>query len=306
MGLQVPETVSENRPQCMPPTLFKIKKSAANQASGCALRQGAAALCLAMAAMNTHPAAADSQPSAVLQPIGQQIELPKRLREASGVAAADRHSIFTHNDEAAIIYEISLRDGEILREVPIGNPPVAGDFEAISVVGPSFSLLTSNGAILKGKLSAGKASDVNLDDTGLGGTCETEGFAPQGRGRKFLIACKNSGKRLVIYSWKEGSKASKVIDRKLAGLAPNPKQFQASDIFYDGRTDSILVLDSAGGAILEISMKGERLGYWVLGGEHPQAEGMTVLKDGRIVVVDEGGARKGDRRALLTVFPPRR
>lgn len=259
------------------------------------------------AGVNTALAAAEEF-SRTLHPAAAQLPLAGALAEVSGLASAGQTSVYGHNDESATIFELDALSGEILRTVSLGRPAVIGDFEAIAAHGGVLSLITSKGVIYEAMNEPRRRSlGFRTFDTGLGRTCEIEGFTPTETGDAYLIACKRAQRRLVVYKWSLEAGAVKAVNMKLEDAVPNPKEFRAADIVRDQKTGTLLVLDSSAGAILEVSMTGEGVGYWRLGGKHPQAEGLALLADGRLLVADEGKIGRGSiRGGVLTLYPPRR
>lgn len=247
--------------------------------------------------------AAGEAPAATLQPIGAPKRLGGALGEISGLAAAGPDAVYAHNDETGTIYLVAAKNGRIERRMSIGRGLVAGDFEAVAVRGDGLFLITSKGVVYERETPKGRPATFAVRDLSLPKSCEVESLAAFGR--EFLIACKEAKQRLVVYEWRPpAAKAEKkpLIDVSLTDRVPNPKTFRAADLVYDPRSKTILTLDSSSGAILETTLKGERVGQWLLGGDHPQAEGLALMPDGRLIVADERGARGG----TLTVYPPRR
>lgn len=261
----------------------------------------------AAAAVSTALAAAGDF-SRTLHPAAAQKSLPVSLAEISGLALAGPTSVYAHNDESATIFELDIKSSKILRTFSLGRPPVIGDFEAIAAQDGALSIITSAGVIYEARVDPRRRSQsFSSRATGLGHACEVEGFAPNEAGDGFLIACKQAKRRLVVYEWSPDAGATKIINLKLEGVVPNPREFRAADVVFDHSTGTLLVIDSSAGAILEVSMKGEGVGYWRLGGKHPQAEGLALLADGRLLVADEGSVGKGSIAAgVLTLYPPRR
>jgi uncharacterized protein YjiK len=263
----------------------------------------------ALAALAATPAAASAAAfSATLEPISPPRALPGALAEISGLAPAGTGRVYAHTDEEARVFEIDVATGAIVDAFTLGRPAAAGDFEAIAARGGTIALISSKGVIHEAALSPGARSlSFRAFDAGTGKSCEIESLAPDADEGYFLACKRAKNRRLVIYRWSRDGALSKAIDMKLDGAAPNPKDFRAADIIADERTGSLLVLDSAAGAILEISLSGERRGYWRLGGDHAQAEGLALLEDGRLLVAEEGNPGKGSLgKATLTLYPPRR
>lgn len=236
-----------------------------------------------------------------LAPLAAPVRLPSALSEVSGLAPASATSVYAHNDEQATIYEIDIATGKALRSFSLGRPPLIGDFEAIVAVGDRVAMIASDGRLFEATIEPRRRSLAHrATDTGVGAGCEVESLARADG--NYFIACKRAKGRLVVFRWADGERAQQVIDMKLKGAVPNPDAFRAADIARDPTNGAFLVLDSSAGAILEISRKGEPVSYRRLGGDHPQAEGLALMADGRLVVADERKAGGG----ALTVYPPRR
>ncbi len=244
-------------------------------------------------------------PERTLQPTARY-RLPGALAEISGLAPATETSVFAHGDEQAVVFQLDLRSGEIIRSISIGRPPITGDFESITAHEGGLFVMTSDGRLYEAQIGAGRwAKRLRTTETGVGSECEVEGIAPAAGG--LLIVCKRSKGRLVIKEWSPTGKLRKIVDLKLKSAVPNPKEFKAADLARDPGTGALLVLDSSAGAILEVSASGAAAAYWRLGGAHPQAEGLALMPDGRIVVADEAQTGGGAvTPSTLTVYPPRR
>jgi len=242
-----------------------------------------------------------------LNPISQEIKLDPALTEISGLADAGGGRVLAHDDERAVVYDLDLRAGRVLRKVAYGAPPVAGDFEAIVAQDGEVSLMTSAGVIYRARADADRmVKNPEIVDMAMGAICETESLAADGAGN-FYLACKEAERRLVVYQWSAANGLRALFRKKLESLAPNPKSFRATDMVYDRATDTLLVLDAGAGALLEVTLSGERAGYWRLGGRHQQAEGLALLSTGELVVADEGKKGKGfSAHGYLTIYPPRR
>ncbi|MEE9329547.1 MAG: hypothetical protein V3V30_05360, partial [Parvularculaceae bacterium] len=119
----------------------------------------------------------DSLASAHLDGPVERFELKFSLAEISGLVAATPTSVFAHNDEHAIIHEVSLIDGKILRSFALGKPTIAADFEGITRRGQFLYLVTSKGIIYETLIGEDRSRvRYNIYDTGLKSTCEIEGI----------------------------------------------------------------------------------------------------------------------------------
>jgi uncharacterized protein YjiK len=234
------------------------------------------------------------------------------LTEISGLAPAGPHTVFAHNDEFAIVHEIDVKTGAIVRSFALGKPTVPGDFEGVAYAGGFIYLVTSKGLIYEARPGEhGKRVDYNIYDTRLGKECEIEGMAPAESPGEFYLLCKHSafdkeGKRLILYKWSYAERLKPlkpVIDVAWKKIARASKDFKAADLERDPKSGDLLIVDAAAAAVVEISTQGAPIGYYrLLGGRHPQAEGLALLPDGSVIVGDEGQGGEG----LLTTYPPRR
>ena len=62
----------------------------------------------------------------------EQWDLPKSLREVSGLAFTADGRLFAHDDERAIVYQLDYSDGAVVKRFALGDPPDEDDFEAIA------------------------------------------------------------------------------------------------------------------------------------------------------------------------------
>ena len=241
-------------------------------------------------------------------------KLPGKLTEASGLAVAGPDSVFTHNDEHAIVYEFRLRDGKVLRAFAVGKPTLEGDFEGIATAQGRVFLITSDGLIYSAlPAKDGERAAYQVYDSGIGPRCEMEGLSEGPTPGDLLLLCKRfrneSGEdRLEIYRWPIGGDhadpkpfLSIPIERLLdkdAGAG-----FRPSGLEYDARCGQFYVVSARNHALLILNTSGELLArHRLKPNRHPQTEGITIMPDGRIVLADEGSRGRAGR---LTVYDKR-
>src|SRR3990172_4198866 len=75
-----------------------------------------------------------------------QVRLDKSLTEISGLTFSGE-KLFTHNDEAGIIFQLEPGSGKILKIFSLGDKKLRKDFEGIDFTKDKFYLITSNGDI---------------------------------------------------------------------------------------------------------------------------------------------------------------
>ena len=239
-----------------------------------------------------------------------QHNLPRRLREISGLAVAGDGRVFGHGDERALIYELDYERGEVLKAFSLGHDGIPGDFEGMAVVGDRFFLVTSLGTVYEFREgNDGGVVAFHGYPTTLADSCEVEGLVHDPVSDALLLLCKDvrglSSDVLVVFAfslsgmaldpdpWLETSLAS-LEDLDLDdGLHP-------SGIEYDRETDTFLIVAAQEESIIALSRDGTVLGALELRRRnHPQTEGIALAADGTLILADEGG---GDR-ARLTLYP---
>lgn len=240
-----------------------------------------------------------------------EIRLPDSLVEVSGLAAASPRSVFAHNDESAVIHEIALADGRVIRSFALGDPVEEGDFEGIAERGGRIYLITSDGRVLVADVGENGASvPFEEHDTGIGAACEIEGLSLAPEPGELLIVCKrmllaDPGGRLVIYRWNVETRAP--LDRPwreidlAEALGVERGVFAPSGIEWVPEHRRLLVISARGRSLLVLDEDGRILARHRLNTtSHPQVEGVTVIGSNRLVIADEGERGRAGR---LAVYP---
>ena len=238
--------------------------------------------------------------------------LPQGLDEVSGLAVASSDSVYAHNDESGIVYEIELGSGKVVKAFALGKPTVKGDFEDIAVRGGYVYLLESDGRIFEAPIGAHrKRVRYNVYDTGVGVHCETEGLVTGPKDDDFLILCKKPSEaalkdRVVIYAWNLHDRApvtSPWLNVSLDGLvAPlDQANFHPSAFYWRRERGSFVIISAKGHSALEIDEQGRYIDRVKLDKQdHPQSEGLTMMPDGRLILSDEGA--RG--HAKISIYAP--
>lgn len=246
------------------------------------------------------------------QPPPRQFALNKQLVEVSGLAAASAETVFAHNDEFAIVYEINVRDGSMLRAFALGDPTVAADFEGIAAADGRIYLITSSGLLYEADIIAHRErTRFNVYDTGAGGFCEVEGLAAAPQPGNFFILCKRPRKgepdgRLTIFRWSLDDR--RPVDQPEYSIryrdflpASEREGFRPAGIEWDASTNTFFVVSSRSHIVYTFGAAGNFLRKSRLSEElHAQTEGLAILPSGAFLVADEGGGR--GRAGLLSVY----
>lgn len=238
--------------------------------------------------------------------------LPGKLTEASGLAVAGPDSVFIHNDEFAIVHELRLSDGEVLRAFAFGEPTLEGDFEGIATSEGRVFLVTSDGLIyasLPGE--NGERVEYTVHDSGVGPLCEVEGLSQAPEPGSLLLLCKRyrndkeKAAKLEIYRWQIGGGHAEPEPFLSVPLKPwldkeDRAEFRPSGLEYDPRCQELHVVSARNRVVLVLSKTGELLGrHRLKGSRHPQTEGITLMPDGRLVLADEGSS---GRKGRITIY----
>ena len=228
--------------------------------------------------------------------------LPEYLNEASGIAVMADQSILLHDDEFAVIYHLSLVDLTIERFGWLGSPEFERDFEGIALNGETLYLITSEGMIYQTTVDLEARSqtfDFTVFDTGLESICELEGL--HFLSGKLLLPCKvpveeSYKNKLVVFEFDVETHRIRehlVLPGEIFGAleGPHPTSIEVSeDYYYIVSTNYLLEIGRETSSVNIFSLPKAR---------HFQPEGIGLLQDGSIVIVDD--FRKGESR--LTHYP---
>jgi hypothetical protein len=227
-------------------------------------------------------------------------ELPLGLREISGMALTPDGRLFAHDDNAAVIYQIDYRRGAIVKQFQLGDKPVQGDFEAITVAGERIYLLTSDGILYRFP-EGGDHGRVayNEIDTGLGKSCEFEAMAYEASSNSLLLACKTVYQKtldhqVVLYRWglPNGEPVSRFIvsDESIMGKHDDKGEIHPTDLAIDPATGNYVLL-TKDGRLIQLTPAGSVVAVHKLPDRHQQPEGLAITSDGFVLVSDEAGPR---------------
>jgi len=245
--------------------------------------------------------------SPLSDPLPQRVELPQGLFEISGLAMASDKTVYAHDDEYGIIYEVDISTGETGSIFALGDPTIRADFEGIAVHGDNIYMITSDGVLYETRIGAHQQRvQYNRYETGIGALCEVEGLAIKTttftelyNDPNFLILCKTPRQkyyqdRLTIFKWTFETRLAEPapflsLDRDLILTPKEQKRFNPSAIEWDAENQSIFVISARNGQVVHLSEAGELLSKHVLDTDiHPQSEGLTLMPNGDWIIADEG------------------
>lgn len=240
-----------------------------------------------------------------------QWRLPERLQEVSGLALTTDERLFAVADEKAVVFEMDVNKQRLIKAFALGDPVLRGDFEGIAIVDEEIVLITSSGDIYRAREGEdGEQVEYTMTETGLGKQCEIEGLAADAARGLLLIACKQPRKglqRLPIFAWSIAQDAlldDQAIDIPLAAIASKlrERRLNPSGIAVDPVTGNLLLVAARQRALIELTPDGGLLQALIMpmARRHKQPEGVEIMKDGRLLIADEGGNNK----ARLAVYQP--
>jgi hypothetical protein len=229
-------------------------------------------------------------------------DLPKGLREISGLTMTADDRLFAHDDNVGVVYQIDFRRGVIVKQFYVGDPAVQGDFEAIAVAEDRFYLLTSDGMLYRFPEGADNArvavSEVN---TRLGQHCEFEGMTYEPGSRSLLLACKTVyqktlEKAVLIYRWPlpDGEPLDRIV------VPPGElgdKKLNPTDIAIHPETGNYMLITQEY-RLVELRPDGTVVSVRDLSDRFHQPEGLAITRDGFVLISDEAGPRP----ASITTF----
>lgn len=243
--------------------------------------------------------------------------LVRGMKEISGLAVASENSVFAHGDEDAIIYEIDLTDGKVIRAFALGKPTLSGDYEGIAAYDDHIYIITSNGFLYESEYGEHQARvKFNAYDTGVGEFCEVEGLslAPfEGRIPEFIILCKEAKvdaykDKITLFRWSLQNRKPltepwlSIECKTVLTDEKDCKKFLPSGVAWKPDEHLLFIISAVGHRIIEMSDTGELVTEGRLKKKyHPQAEGITIMPDGRVIISDEA---EGAGSGRLAIFKP--
>lgn len=235
----------------------------------------------------------------------REFYLPEGLSEVSGITVASNDTVYAHDDNYAIVYEVALTTEKAIKAFALGDPTIKADFEDIAAHDGYVYLLTNDGRIFEAPVGENrKRVRYNAYDTGVGAHCETEGLANGAAEGEFLIVCKKARDaefkdRLVIYRWNLQDRkpvTTPWLNVSLDGLVPKLDQanFHPSALVWRHDKGTLIILSAKGHSAIEIDQQGRSIDRVKLDKElHPEPKGLAMMPDGRLVISNMGARGHG-------------
>lgn len=249
-------------------------------------------------------------------------ELPKVLKEISGLSVLDENYLAAVQDEKGRIYKISIHTGDVESETRFaGN----GDFEGVELAGDDLYALRSDGDIYRMKNfdieDAGKKTEATKYETFLRQKHDTEGLAYDRVNNRLLVVCKEDpGAGLknsrAVYAFdldlhEMQEEPVLVIDlgnienliqdhplnnlvRKLTAPVRDLSGFKPAAIAIHPVTGQTFVVSSVRKMLLAFGPTGQLEDAWQLSEDRfRQPEGLAFMPNGDLFIANEGGNGRG-------------
>lgn len=230
--------------------------------------------------------------------IEKKWELPKILREVSGIAHMGNNKIACVQDEDGIIFIYDLVSSTIEKEIEFAG---AGDYEGISLVGQTAYVLRSDGTIFEIINYTKGAPQTTQYKSPLKGKLNFEGLGYDKNNNRLLIALKeksdddfkpvyafdlenNIWVREPVFKINFNDPVFGILNQKISR-----KMLRPSEISLHPSTGKIYVLDGLGPKLLILDPTGKPEELHILNRKQfPQAEGLTFGDAGEIYISNEG------------------
>ena len=245
------------------------------------------------------------------------VELPKELKEISGITLFDEKHLAGVQDEKGRVYKINLETGKIIDDERFDKD---GDFEDIERVGEIFYVLRSDGDLFETGKWPLKSKDTRQYKTALKGKCDAEGLTHDAANNRLLIACKEDpGAGLehvrAIYAFDLNSKtlgkrpiytisieamsafssepAINRAIRKFVSPIADINQFKPAAIALHPETGHLFVISSVQKILIALSPDNKINAAWELSDKlFPQPEGLFFQPNGDLYISNEGRSGK--------------
>ncbi|MBN2738780.1 MAG: SdiA-regulated domain-containing protein [Spirochaetales bacterium] len=239
------------------------------------------------------------------------IQLPRALKEISGIIYYQEGVVLCCEDETGKVYAIDLKTGDILDYFDFGKK---GDYEDLALA-PNreknkyhiYVLRTDTGNLYRINNLGEKNQKEKVFKTFLKERHNAEGLCYLPEEDILLLACKNSADKNksdtdyqnYIYAFDMNDKKTskepyitldtRIIEKAISPYKLKESPFQPSAIAQRPGTDHLYILSSVNKALLIIDKKGNILNYYSLPAQiFTQPEGISFSPEGELFISNEG------------------
>jgi uncharacterized protein YjiK len=221
---------------------------------------------------------------------GERYDLPKKLKEISGLSYYKNNQLACVNDEDGKVFIYDLTKKEVVEKIPFGKD---GDYEGIEVVGNEVFILKSNGKINSFKIGEAYERTIDCTDPDV---IEYEGLGYDPKNKRLLLAAKERVKdkddKKMIYAYDFDRKVlfkNIAIPQEQITDEANGKDFRPSGIAVNPLTGQYFILASDGKKLLVLSEDGKKEALISLNPKvFKQPEGICFSPNGTLFIASEG------------------
>lgn len=243
-----------------------------------------------------------------------RFDLPKRLREISGLTILSDALLGAVQDEEGLIFVIDMDSGTTVAEYRFGKD---GDYEDLALVGDMLYVVRSDGTLYGIRYWQTDSLTTHVYKTPLSKACDAEGLAFDEPRNQLLIACKEyilNGSSKTIFAFdilqetlrpdpahvlslveieKLLRTSNTLNDRIQIALGPifNTLRFKPSALAFHPVTNELYVLSANPQALVVLSQTGQLVDAWLLPKDlFEQPEGLAFLPNGDLFIASEGSS----------------
>ena len=224
----------------------------------------------------------------------QTYDLPKELKEISGLTYYKDDKLLCVQDEEAVVYVFDTKKGKVVKDFGFGG---YGDFEGIEYVNGQVYVLESNGTLSRFEP---ESTQIGRTKTDLPKQTEVEGLGYDPKTKRLLIAVKNGegSSDKAVYSFDLLNRAvfkdMSLNDDQLKGAGIDPKTYKPSGIAVHPITGEWYMLTSTGKRLLITNRQAKIIYSEPLDPKaFRQPEGICFAPNGDLYIASEGDGKKG-------------
>lgn len=238
-------------------------------------------------------------------------ELPKVLKEVSGIAWLGSDQLLALQDEEGILFVYDLKMEEIVKRIPFGDD---GDYEGLAVHGNDAYVLRNDGTLFQISDFRSPERIVDIYETDFKKRNNMESLTWDDKGNRLLLIPKDYDfdtdrvKGIYAFSIEEKKLSPEPIyriDMKDKALKDFRKKddnetFRPSDLAVHPVDGEIYVLDGANPKMVVLNTDGDLIEVIDFKKkDFPQPEGLTFSPDGKLFISNE--QKKGQKANILQV-----
>lgn len=232
----------------------------------------------------------------------RRYDLPKDLREVSGISYYKPDQLASIQDELGVVFIYDLKQQRVVAEHIFGP---AADYEDVAWVNGEFFVLRSDGELYRFKPGAAIKTLNGTSQTrhikiGLPGKNDVEGLGYDPKLNALLLATKDAERKgtdkpIYFYGLKGAALYQGPVLKQDALRQFDPTitdEVKPSGIAVHPQTGDYYVLASGGSRLLVLRSSGKLLSAVALDKEQfRQPEGITFAPDGTLFIASEGGKK---------------